>query len=453
MPRAERFAPVVLGIAMALAAAYLLWEGRGLTFFVDEWSFGYGDRPGFAPSELLSPDNGHLAVVPILLQKASMGLFGAETALPLRLVSAALHLTTALLAYVLLRRSLGDLVALAPAVLLLFLGAAADLFVGSHGIPMLIACASGLGAWIALDARTRAGDALAAALLVAGIASNGLALLFVVGAAVALHAAGRQRRLWVVALPLALYLLWRLAYGGGDEGGFSLANAGGLPAFAFDSLGAELGALSGLFTATGARGQSFDPLPGLALAGALCVGLGGLWIHGWRPPRAALPVVAALLALWVLTGLSAGPPRQPTSSRYLYPGAILVLLLAAQLLASSPWRRRAGLALAAVCLLGLLPNLREVHYFGNFFREQSDQDRAVLAAADGLGAEAPADLLLELDGDPAGVGVADMGFTLGVYREARARYGSPAFSAAALLSAPASAQAAAARLRQRAGEG
>ena len=420
-----------LAAAMAIAAALLLWEGRGLTFFVDEWSFGFGDRTGLDPAEILAPENGHLAVIPVLITKASLELFGADTALPLRIVSVALHLTTAGLLFGLLRKAVGDLVALAPAILVLFVGSASDLLIGSHGMPMLIAVSCGLGAWLALGTGSGRGDALAALLLAVGLASNGLTLPFVVGAAAILLAARdpRWRRLWVVAAPLALYLAWRLAYGDGDGSDFAFANLAALPAFAFDSLGAELAAVTGLFTAPGVRAESFDDQAGLALAGALLVALAaGYLAAGWRPPRAALPAAVGLIALWLLTGAVASPARQPESARYLYPGAILLLLIAAQLLAASPWRRRGSLVLIAVCAIGLLPNLRELHYAGAFFREQSDQDKAVLAAADLLGTAAPADLPLEQFGDPSGIGVQDLGFTLERYRRSRERYGTPAFS-------------------------
>lgn len=453
MPRVERFVPFALAAAMALAAVLLLWEGRDLTFFVDEWSFGYGERYGLAPAELLAPENGHLALVPVLLTKASLALFGAETTLPLRLLSVCFHLATALLLFLILRRRVGDLVALAPTVLVLFLGAAADLLIGSHGMPMLIAVAAGLGAWLALERDSRGGDVAAALLLAFGLAANGLALVFAVGALAILLAAGARgrSRLWCVLAPLALYALWSLIYGDG-ESDFAVANLAALPSFGFRSLAAELAAASGLFADPGARVQSFDPAAGTALAGALLVGLAGLWLARVRVPlRPLLPALAALLALWALTGAVASPARQPESARYLYPGVILLALIAGAALAQAPWRRRGCLLLVAVCALGLPPNLREINYAGDFFREQSAQDRAVLAAADSLGTATDPSLVLEPLGDPAAVGVAEMSFDLGAYRRAREAYGSPALSAAQLRSASPSVYAAAARLLERAG--
>jgi hypothetical protein len=420
----------VLAATMAAVLLLLLWEGRGLTFFVDEWSFGYGFRTGHDLSAFLAPDNGHLALVPVLITKASLQLFGATTALPLRLVSVAAHLSVGLFFFLLVRRSIGGRAALVPTVLVLFFGVASDLLVGSHGMPMLIAVAAGLGSWIALGAGTRSWDAVASGLLVVGVASNGLALPFLAGAAaIIVLAPAPARRLWIPALPLLLYVAWRLAYGDDGQSEFAFANIAGLPAFAFDSLGAELAAITGLFTEVGAERQSFNPQAGEALAGAVIVaGVAFAVLGRWRLPRATIPPAVALLCLWILTGMVASPARQPVSARYLYAGAILILLAAAAAIGTSPLRRRASLAMIGVCAVGLLPNLREIDYGATFFREQSNQDKAVLGAADLLPASVSGATPVEVEAEETGDAVADMRFSLGSYRAAAARFGSPAYS-------------------------
>jgi hypothetical protein len=448
----DRLAWAALALAAAAAAALLLWEGRGQTFFVDEWWFGFGARTGLGPSQLLSPDNGHLALVPILITKASLELFGATTTLPLRIIAIATHLTVALLFFLLARRAIGGPAALAPTVLILFLGSSSDLLVGSHALPMLIAVATGLGAWLALGRGTRLCDAAAAVLLVLGICSNGLALPFVAGAVaiVLLAPGGRRLRLWVPLAPLLLYAAWRPVYGG-DSADVALVNIAGLPAFALDSLAAELAAISGLFAESGAQRQSFDPALGQAPAVAVAVAVLALTAAGRRwLPRSAVPAGAALLTFWILTGAVAGPARQPESARYLYPGAILLLLIVAGAVGTSPLRHRASLVLVGVCAVGLLPNLRELDYGGTFFREQSDQNRAVLAAADLLPTTASAALQLEIAAEETADSVADMRFPLGIYRSSAARFGSPAYDRAQLRSADAASRAAADRLLARA---
>jgi hypothetical protein len=436
----DRLAWAALAAAMAAAAALLLWEGRGLTLFVDEWFFGYLERQDWALSSLLSPDNGHLAVLPILLTKLSLELFGAGTALPLRLVAVATHLALALMLFAMLRRSLGALWALAPTVIFLFLGAAGDVLVGSHALPIELSAATGLGAWLALERRQSAWDVVATLLLIAGIASNGFALPFLAGAAaiVWLDRGSSWRREWIVAAPLALYALWRLTEGSGEESDFALSNLAGLPAFAFDSLAAELASLTGLFREAGGTASVFQLGPGQALAGAALVGLGAAAVGwGYRPPRAAVPALVALLALWLATGMVASPARQPEVARYIYCGVLLLLLFAGAVIAAVPAARRGALALAltGICLVGLIPNVKALREAGAFFREQSNQDRAVLAAADLLPRSAPEDVLLEVEAEQPPGGFADLPFTLGAYRTGRSGYGTPAYSPAELASA------------------
>ncbi len=418
---------------MALAAAYLLWETRGFTLFVDEWTFGFGARSGWAVSELLSPDNGHLAVVPIVITKVWLDVFGAASTLPLRLLAVGIHLTTALLLFVLLRRFVGTLAALPPAVLLLFLGSTFDVMVGSHALPIQIAIVTGLGAWLALEARKPGWDAVAALLLTIGVASNGFAFPFIAIAAavVLLDDRSTWRRLWVPAMPLLIYVAWWLGYAAGGESDFRLSNIGGLPTFGFDSLGAELGALTGLFTNPGSFQQGFNLGPGEALAAAILVALLALVVGlRYRPPRAAIPPVVGLVVLWITTGMVAGGARQPQSIRYLYGGVILLLLIAAVLLAAAPPRvRRQGLwALAGICAISFFPNAREIRYGANFFRAQSNEDRVALAAADLLVGRAPEETVIETEASLAPGEVPDLGFSLGQYESSKRKFGTPAFS-------------------------
>jgi hypothetical protein len=429
--RRERLAWALAAGALLVAAAFLLFEGRGQTFFVDEWGFGYLGRQSWSLHALLEPDNGHLAVLPVVITKASLGLFGAATALPIRLVAVATHLATALMLFLIVRERLGAVWALLPTVLFLFLGAAADVLIGSHALPIELSAATGLGAWLALRRGDTAGDALAALLLTAGVASNGFALPFVAGAAaiIALEPGSGWRRQWVVAVPLVLYAIWRLTEGSGQESDFAFANIAGVPAFAFSSLAAELAAVTGLFTEPGGTAGIYQLGAGQGLAGALLVGLGALAIgRDYRPPRAAIPPLVALLALWLLTGMVASPARQPQVGRYVYCGVLLLLIVAATAIAASPFARRGALALSCVCAIGLIPNVDALHDAGTFFREQSNQNRAVLGAAALVPAGQAEEAALEVEGEQPEGGYADMPYQLLSYRAGERAYGTPALS-------------------------
>ena len=157
----DRLAWGLLAAALAVTGLLLLWEGRGQTLFVDEWTFGFGLRPDMSVDSLLKPDNGHLAIVPVLITKAWLQAFGATDALPLRIVAAGFHLAVVLALFVFLRRWIGALAALFPVGLILVFGSAADVLIGSHAMPIEIAVATGLWAWLALERGTPGWGAVA----------------------------------------------------------------------------------------------------------------------------------------------------------------------------------------------------------------------------------------------------------------------------------------------------
>lgn len=428
----DRYAVIGLVLAMVAAAALLIWVTRGMTLAIDEWYFGYGTRAGSSFADYFAPHNGHLVVFPVLLSKGMLEVFGEGAALPLRLIAIAVHLSTAALLFVWLRRLICPLAALAPAVLFLFLGTANDAFIGSHGMPLTLSAATGIGAWLLLERRRLGADVLAAFLLTVGICCNGYSLPFIVAAfaVVLLDPESSRKRLWVPAVSLVLYGIWYLLEGSSD-GQFAIPNIGGLPSFMFDSLAASLATITGLFTAPGVRGVSFDIPQGQALAGACLIALLAL-VLGWRykPPKAIVPPLLALLGFWVLTAGVADPARLPNSSRYLYISVLLLLLVLGEMIAASRIRREGAIALAAICLFALLPNLREVVYASNSIREQSTINRAVLGAADMVGDHAPGDLNIESPNDPPSADYPDLQFTFDQYATARDRFGTPAFTLA-----------------------
>jgi hypothetical protein len=425
----KQLAVAGLVTSMAIAAALLIWEGRGLTPLVDDWLFGYAARTNFDAPAFLSAYNGHFVAVPVLLNKGALQLFGTDSALALRLVTVAVHLTTATCLFFLLRRAIGTVAAVLPTVLVLFLGAANDVLIGSHGLPFTISVAVGLAAWLALLQRQLGWDLFATALLTVGIASDGTALPFVFGAVALIALAdGPRRRYWIVAVPLVLYGVWWLGYGG-SEGDFAIANLAGLPSFSFDSLAASLGSITGLFTAPGGRTPGFDLSAGQALAGAGLVAVLALVLaRRYRPVAASLPSLIALLSFWLLTASVASPDRQPYSSRYLYVSVVLLLLVVAWEIGASPLRRRAALALSAICAFALLPNIRELTYGADYAREQADDNRVAMGVGDLLIGQAPGKTLLETEVERGKGDFPDVGFSLESYAAAKQRFGSWGYS-------------------------
>ncbi|HEY6551485.1 MAG TPA: hypothetical protein VIY71_09840 [Solirubrobacterales bacterium] len=418
-------------LAMACAAALLIWEDRGLTLLLDEWSWGFGGRTNLDPHAFVDPHNGHFVAVLVLITKAALQMSHADAALPLRLLSVALHLAVGGCLFLLMRKAIGTVAAVMPTVLVLFLGAANDVIIGSHSMSVTITVLVGLAAWLAIERNRLAWDVVAAGLLTIGVATASTVLPFVVGAAalIGLDRKSTRSRYWVALFPFAVYVLWWLAWGHTEKSDVAIANVAGLPSFAFDSLAAALASITGLFTIAGSRTAGFDLSAGQALAGGLLVVLLGLVVsRRFRPGVASLAPLLTLLSFWLLTSAVASQARAPSSSRYLYISVILLLLVFAQEIGAAPFRRRAALALSAICAFALLPNIREITYAADGIRVQAEANRAVMGAADLVIGEAPGDTLLEDSADVVGVQSADLAFSLETYAASRQRFGAPAFS-------------------------
>lgn len=435
-----------LVLAMVAAATLLLLETRGLTLLVDEWSWGYAARTNLDLHAFVDPHNGHFAAVMVLITKAALQLFDEDAETPLRLLAVALHLAVAGCLFALLRRAIGALGALVPTVLFLFLGAANDGIVGSHGMSVTITVLCGLGAWLCLLRRGRGWDAAAAALLTIGVATESTALPFVFAAAalIALDRESPRSRYWVVLLPLVVYGVWWLAWGHTEESDVAIAGFAAFPAFAFDSLAAALASITGVFTVPGSRSAGFDISAGQGLAGGLlAVLLAVVLARRYRPGAASAVPLVALLSFWLLTSGVASPARQPYSSRFLYIDVALLLLVLAQEIGASSVRSRAVPILAGVCALALLPNIRELTYAGDAARTGAEINRAVMGAADLVAGRGEKTAPLELEGDTVVGQVADLGFPLEQYEASRARFGAPALSLAQIEAAGPGARAAA----------
>ena len=438
---------------MVASAALLLWESRELTLLVDEWQWGYAARTGHDLQTFVDPHNGHFAAVMVLITKAALQVFDENAETALRVLAVALHLATAGCLFLLLRRSIGSLAALVPTILLLFLGAANDGIIGSHGMSVTITVLAGLTAWLAIQRHRPGWDMFAAAALTIGVATESTVLPFAAAAGVmiALDRESPRSRLWVALLPIAVYVLWWIAWGHEERSGLAIANLAAFPAYAFDSLAASLAAITGVFTIPGSRTTGFDLAAGQALAGGLLVTLLLLVLaRRYRPGAASIIPFVALLLFWLSTAGVANPARVPWASRYLYIDVVLLLLVLAQEIAASPVRRRGALALSAVCALALLPNIREITYAGDAQRGQAEINRAVMGAANMVIGHGSESALLEDSASLLPGEVGDLGLSLAAYRAARERFGSPAMSPSQIADASGQARQAADSLLVRA---
>src|SRR5919201_801363 len=134
----------LLGIAMVASGTLLLALGGHLTFLFDDWVFLIYRR-GWSAHALLDPHNEHIALIPVVIYKLLLAIFGMGSAFPFRVVATLLFLTSVVLLFAWLRRRVGDWLALAGAVLILFLGAAYEDLLFAFQMAFFGSVAAGLG--------------------------------------------------------------------------------------------------------------------------------------------------------------------------------------------------------------------------------------------------------------------------------------------------------------------
>lgn len=423
-PWFDRFAWPLFAVAAVVAAALILWFGRDLTLSVDEMDL-FMETPDLGLAGALEPHVGHLMLTTRLLYKAIFATLGAGY-LPFQLLTIGVVVLTAGLFFAYAGRRVGKFVAFAPTVVLLFFGSDSLHLLAGNGITVIGALACGLGALVAFDRDDRSGDVIACALLCIGVATYSVALPFVLGAAVAIALRDdRWRRAWIVFIPIVLYAawwLWALGSEGSSTDEVALGDLLLFPSWVFQSLSSVLGALAGLdYPISDSTIKAGPTLAVLAL-----IGLGWRFRRGPVPKMAWAALVIAL-AFWLMEVIAVGPLRSPNSSRYLYSGALAVLIVGAWLAAGLRWRRPALIALFIVAAAGVITNIAQLRAAGAFGRAEAAQQRAYLAGVEIAGPNANPSYVPE-DG-PSQVRYW-IGHDIGDYLKAVGSYGSIGYSPA-----------------------
>jgi len=429
----RRLAPALLGLALIVAAAVLFTYSDGLTWFQDSWEF-LMNRRDFSAAALLDPHNEHIVLFPVLIEQVLLRLFGMGSTLPEFVVLTALLLGTATLVFAYIRRRVGPWPALMAALLLLFLGPAWQDLLWPFQIGFVGSALFGVAMLLALDSEDRRWDIAACVFLAASVGFSSLGLAFVVAAAIDVLQRRRSlgwRRAYVVAAPLALYALWYLGWGHDAETHLSAHNVLVSPRFVVEGFAASLGSLLALATiADEAVGRSHW---GYVLLGVLVA----LTVYGLARRRSVSPrlwpVLAAAGAFWFLAGFNAFPGREAYSSRYLYVGALFVLLIAADLLKGVRLNRWALLAAGAVTLVAVGFNLTPLREGRDFFRAETVLARSDLGAIEI--AERTVDPSFALPPEIAGTSFLNE-IEAGEYLQAVDEHGSPAYTPAQLARAP-----------------
>ncbi len=106
--------------------------------------------------------------------------------------------------------------------------------------------------------------------------------------------------------------------------------------------------------------------------------LGAVLVARLRRPQAitpfALAITAALITFWLATNFAPGPERTPQQSRYLYPDAVLFLLLLCELGRGFELPRRvttrSAIAILALFAISIAGNLYELRIRGAPVRQR-----------------------------------------------------------------------------------
>lgn len=428
--------PLATIVALLLAAAALLTvAGWGFTFFQDTWAFLL-DRQPFTVDSFAAPHNEHIVVIPVAITKLLLAVFGMTSNTPEQVAMGLTVLAAGALLFAYARRRVDPWVAVIAAALLLFLGSAWPIVLWPFENEFTIPIVAGLAMLLLLDRDDERGDAWACLALLVAVLSGSLGISFVIAAAVDVFLKRRQRgwrRAYVFLVPGLVYLGWYAGWGHEAEHHLTLRNVLYSPHYVFDGFASALDSLAGLSTLpVSGPGQPDWGRP-------LLIGAIGLLAFGqWRRPgfsRGFWVVFAAGLSYWLLAAFNYIPGREASASRYVYAGAVFVLLMAIELLRGYRFSRNALLVggILTVCAIG--PNLAQMKDGSDWMQEQSVYTRADLAALEIARGHVDPGFSL---GSVEATGTASLLIVeAGKYFEAVDSWGSPAYSPAELEKAPA----------------
>lgn len=378
-PANGRLWRIGLVVLLVATAAGMFWLSRGLTFNLDEWTVVTERRGPGAPS-LLEPHNEHLSLLLLAIFLPLLEIFGLEAFAVMMVPLVALQVTLGALLFVIARRRVGEGVALGVAAFALLSGFAYENFLIPMQSGQMLSIVAGVGAFALLDRpRTQRTDWGLAALMVVALASSGMGIPVLLGIAAELTLTAQGRaRLWVVAAPFGLYLVWYLAYG---------TNRAGIEELSLSALWAWTAANHAAGAIIGER--QIEPGQQMLIVILLIVAYRSFRLD--RAGRVRLAALAVtLLTFYALTAISRHDIAPPSSSRYLTVGVVFLLLMLVE--AARGWRIRSWVPFVVLLLAwisfgkadGGADALRDGRAL---FLQRSQNVRASLGAAELLGRE------------------------------------------------------------------
>src|SRR6266550_2030141 len=329
--------PIVLALA---ALPILVWLGRDMTFYHDEYAFLL--LRDLSVQGIFAPHNEHLSATLVVLYRVLIGTVGLGSYWPYLGVTFALHLVVAGLVYIIVRREASAGWALGAMAVMLVLGSGGDDILWAFQSATIGAVAAGIGAIVVAPRR----PGLAAALLTIAMATSGASLAFFVGTGVRLLVTRPRAVVWLV-VPAGLYLAWYVIFGHSGIAALRSPSLQGVPDYMAIGLSAA---------AAGALGST-----NLLVGVIACVAITVAVVQFWPVPSVVLALLAAGGAFFFIAGTVRAElgPEQAAASRYVYIVAPSFVVAGAVLLSRLP--RALGpligavvLAVALVLNLGLL---------------------------------------------------------------------------------------------------
>jgi hypothetical protein len=380
-----RRSDAIFGVAAVVAAIAILGLGAGLTFWSDEWALIEG-RSLTDPATWLAPHNEHWTTLATLIYRVLVETVGLRSYVPYQVVLIGFHIMAAACLFVLIRRSAGEVPAIASAVVFLLFGSGFENLYWAFQLTFVGSFALGLAAMLAFDRRTLTPRwmALGAGLLMASMAMSGIGLICLAAIAVELLLdAERRRGLVALAVPVAGYAVWYLAFGRfgveAHQGVFRLGGLTDVPPVILGGLAAAAGAITGTGRAVG--GLVF-------LVGLLVLAWAAVRRRGPSIAPRAVGCLAAIVALYGLIALSRSfvGPDVVDYTRYTYESApLLAIGLAAQVGHVRPetvGQRRVALFVGGLVLvLALGWNIQLLIAGRALFQERAERTRALITVA------------------------------------------------------------------------
>ncbi|HEX8205754.1 MAG TPA: hypothetical protein VF587_06830 [Solirubrobacteraceae bacterium] len=422
--RLERRLPwIVLAAVMALSFVLLMHAGRDTTFYLDDWPVILNRRE-WSWFNLLRPHVDHLQIFPLAVLKLMFETVGLHDYWVYRALLAVLDILVGVLLFLYGRKRIGPWPSIALAACLVLMAPSWFNLLYAFQINFVGGMAGGLAALLLLERGTRRSDVAACVCLTIAIGCNGVALPFMAAVGIEILLRGdRWRRIWVPAIPGALYLIWRAAYGHYANTDVRWQTAQEVPRWLLDGADDSAAAMVGMLA-------EYGP--------ALVLGLIVLVVIVLATPGRLTPRFAGVLSLPIvyfgLTGIGRANEitTQPDENRFLYAGGLMLALVGIEAAQHLRWDRRLTIAVTAVLVWGAALNANAVENGGNDFRGKSLPGKYGTTALDIAGTLAPPHFN---QADPTQGG--EYLLVAGPYLQAVADYGSsPGYTREELLAEP-----------------